>query len=101
MDQAIQASRRKKSPPKTATPPKKSAAAASLPALPSGENQLAEARSRQILAAMMAFSDGNFDARLPSDWSGTDARIAEAFNQAIRNAGHITSETERVRTTVG
>ncbi|MFN3570492.1 MAG: HAMP domain-containing protein, partial [Polaromonas sp.] len=50
---------------------------------------------------MMAFSDGDFEARLPSDWSGTDGRIAEAFNQSIRNAGHITSEAERVRNTVG
>ncbi|WP_460885576.1 HAMP domain-containing protein [Polaromonas eurypsychrophila] len=50
---------------------------------------------------MMALSDGDFQARLPSDWSGTDGRIAEAFNQAIRYAGHVTSEAERVRTTVG
>ncbi|WP_229676107.1 HAMP domain-containing protein [Polaromonas eurypsychrophila] len=65
------------------------------------DSHLAEARSRQILAAMMALSDGDFQARLPSDWSGTDGRIAEAFNQAIRYAGHVTSEAERVRTTVG
>ena len=63
--------------------------------------QLAEARSRQILTAMMALSDGDFEVRLPADWSGTDGRIAEAFNQAVRNAGHITSEAARVRTTVG
>ncbi|MES2685426.1 MAG: hypothetical protein V4706_01325, partial [Pseudomonadota bacterium] len=50
---------------------------------------------------MMALADGDFKARLPSDWSGTDGRIAEAFNQAIRNAGHLTAEAERVRTTVG
>ena len=28
-----------------------------------------EARSLQILAAMMAFLDGDFGARLPSNWS--------------------------------
>ena len=29
-------------------------------------------RSRRILAAMVAFRDGNFSARLPSDWEGID-----------------------------
>ncbi|GAB3470045.1 histidine kinase [Polaromonas eurypsychrophila] len=72
-----------------------------MPGLAMPDSHLAEARSRQILAAMMALSDGDFQARLPSDWSGTDGRIAEAFNQAIRYAGHVTSEAERVRTTVG
>ena len=44
----------------------------------------AEARSRQMLAAMMSFRDGDFSVRLPVDWAGTDGRIAEAFNQAHR-----------------
>lgn len=48
----------------------------------------AEARSRQILAAMMAFSDGDFKMRLPSDWAGTDGRIAQAFNRTIGHAEH-------------
>ena len=43
----------------------------------------AEARSRTILAAMVAFRDGDFTVRLPADWLGTDARTAEAFNQTI------------------
>jgi HAMP domain-containing protein/signal transduction histidine kinase/DNA-binding response OmpR family regulator len=60
-----------------------------------------EGRSRQILAAMMSFSDGEFTARLPADWSGTDGRIAEAFNRTIGNAGRITAEADRLRTTVG
>ena len=41
----------------------------------------AEMRSRQLLAAVMAFRDGDFSLRLPIDWEGTDGRIAEAFNQ--------------------
>ena len=60
-----------------------------------------DARSRQILAAMMAFSDGDFTTRLPADWSGTDGRIAEAFNRTIGNAQQITDEADRLRTTVG
>ena len=104
MDQALQTRSRKKTPTATgARAPRKTPAADAvpLPALTAQEAQLAEARSRQILAAMMALADGDFKARLPSDWSGTDGRIAEAFNQASRNAGHITSEADRVRTTVG
>ncbi|MBG9388421.1 HAMP domain-containing protein [Caenimonas sp. DR4.4] len=60
-----------------------------------------EVRSRQILAAMMAFSNGDFSMRLPADWVGTDARIAEHFNTAIANAERIGSEAERLRVTVG
>jgi hypothetical protein len=48
-----------------------------------------EARSRQFLAAMMAFRDGDFSARLPTDWEGTDGRIAEAFNQALAHEDRI------------
>ncbi|WP_208093760.1 HAMP domain-containing protein, partial [Escherichia coli] len=40
-------------------------------------------RSRQLLAAMVAFRDGDFSVRLPRDWPGTDGRIAEAFNQTL------------------
>ncbi len=43
----------------------------------------ADPRSRQLLAAMVAFRDGDFSVRLPADWDGIDGRIAEAFNQAI------------------
>jgi len=61
----------------------------------------AGAQSRQILAAMMAFSDGNFKVRLPAGWPGIDGRIAEAFNQAISNAERVTGEVARLSTTVG
>ncbi len=43
----------------------------------------AEARSRQILTAFVAFRDGDFSVRLPADWPGIDGRIAETFNQTI------------------
>jgi len=66
-----------------------------------GGSPESEGRSRRILAAMKAFSDGEFTARLPSDWSGTDGRIAEAFNRTIGNAARITDETARLRTSVG
>jgi hypothetical protein len=37
-------------------------------------------RSRHLLTAMLAFRDGDFSARLPADWPGTDGRVAEAFS---------------------
>jgi HAMP domain-containing protein/signal transduction histidine kinase/DNA-binding response OmpR family regulator len=61
----------------------------------------AEARSRQILAALVAFRDGDFSVRLPTDWTGTDARIAEAFNQTIGHEDRIAREVEHLSVTVG
>ena len=54
-----------------------------------------------ILAAMAAFRDGDFSVRLPSDWEGTEGRIADAFNQTIRNEERLTSEASRLSRTVG
>jgi HAMP domain-containing protein/signal transduction histidine kinase/CheY-like chemotaxis protein len=60
-----------------------------------------DARSRQLLSALISFSAGDFNVRLPSDWSGIDARIAEAFNLSIGNAQRITGEADRLSNTVG
>src|SRR4051812_21911352 len=97
----------------TSTPRKKSAKAATgaAPQAPGSQARLqpiqtlgleaAEAQSRQILAARLACADGEFGARLPVTWSGTEGRIAEAFNQCIGNAQRITSEAARLSNTVG
>ncbi|MFT3881598.1 MAG: HAMP domain-containing protein [Gemmatales bacterium] len=61
----------------------------------------AEARSRHILSAILAFRDGNFSVRLPGDWAGTDGRIAEAFNQTISHEARINDEVIRLSTSVG
>src|SRR5215467_13066172 len=60
-----------------------------------------ETRSRRILAVMVAFRDGNFSVRLPSDWEGIDGRIAAAFNQAISHEDHLSREMARLSRTVG
>ena len=65
------------------------------------ENVSGEARLRTILAAIMAFRDGDFSVRLPTDWAGTDGRIAEAFNQAIAHEDRIAREVTRLSVTVG
>src|SRR5712675_48676 len=61
----------------------------------------AEARSRQMLASMLAFRDGNFSARLPSDWDGIDGQIAAAFNQALSHEDQLSREVERLSRIVG
>ena len=61
----------------------------------------AEARSRQLLSAIMGFRDGDFSVRLPADWAGTDGRIAEAFNQVIAHEDRIAQEVTRLSVTVG
>ena len=62
---------------------------------------VADARSRQMLAAMTAFREGDFSVRLPVDWTGTDARIAEAFNQALAHEDRISREIGRLSASVG
>ncbi|HEY2837884.1 MAG TPA: HAMP domain-containing protein, partial [Pirellulales bacterium] len=60
-----------------------------------------DARSRQILSAMLAFRDGKFSVRLPADWDGIEGRIAEAFNQTIDNEDRVAREIARLSVTVG
>jgi HAMP domain-containing protein/signal transduction histidine kinase/CheY-like chemotaxis protein len=67
---------------------------------PAGDGSM-EARSRQILASMAAFREGDFSARLPTDWDGIDGQIAAAFNQAIAYEDRLSREVERLGRTVG
>src|SRR5258706_9052211 len=60
-----------------------------------------ETRSRRMLATMVAFRDGNFSVRLPSDWEGIDGQIAAAFNQALSHEDQPSREVERLSRTVG
>ena len=69
---------------------------ARLPAL-----DLAETRAQQLLAAVVAFRDGDFSVRLPAGWTGTDGQIAEAFNRALSHEDRIAREVSRLSVTVG
>src|SRR5229473_2439544 len=60
-----------------------------------------EIRSRRMLATMVAFRDGNFSVRLPSDWEGIDGQIATAFNQALSHEDQLSREVERLSRIVG
>ena len=59
------------------------------------------ARSRQILAALSAFRDGDFSVRLPNDWDDVDGQIAAAFNQITAQEARIAAEVARLSATVG
>src|SRR5262245_40916574 len=58
-------------------------------------------RMHRILAAVAAFRDGDFSARLPLTWPGIEGRIAEAFNQTIAQEERIADEVTRLSITVG
>ena len=50
---------------------------------------------------MIAFREGDLSARLPMDWEGLDARIAEEFNRAISDQQRIWRDLTRLSITVG
>jgi HAMP domain-containing protein/signal transduction histidine kinase/DNA-binding response OmpR family regulator len=77
------------------------APAPAAPHLLEAADALAEARLRSILAAVVAFRDGDFSVRLPVEWEGTAGRIADAFNQTIRQEERVASEINRLSLTVG
>ena len=56
---------------------------------------------RQILSALRAFRRGDFSVRLPEDFVGLDAEIANAFNEIVDLNGQLTSEFERLGRVVG
>jgi CheY-like chemotaxis protein/HAMP domain-containing protein/putative methionine-R-sulfoxide reductase with GAF domain len=56
---------------------------------------------RQLLAAMLAFRDGNLAVRLPSGLTGLDGKIADAFNDISSLADRRAAEVARVSRMVG
>jgi HAMP domain-containing protein len=57
--------------------------------------------SRQLLTAMLAFRGGDFGARMPSDLTGIDGKIADAFNEIVAVSERRARETARVSRSVG
>jgi HAMP domain-containing protein/CheY-like chemotaxis protein/signal transduction histidine kinase len=60
-----------------------------------------ESFSRQLLAAMLAFRDGDFTVRMPVDRTGIDGKMADAFNDIAAVSERRARETARVSRTVG
>ena len=56
---------------------------------------------RQLLAALMALKKGEFRARLPSDLTGIDGKIADTFNDVIELNQRMANELERLSRVVG
>ena len=57
--------------------------------------------SRALLGAMLSFRDGDFAARMPSDLTGVDGKIADAFNDIAALSERRARETARVSRAVG
>ena len=65
------------------------------------EDLVSEERLRRILVSILAFRDGDFSVRLPTDWEATHGQIALAFNQAVAREEYITREVDRLSVAVG
>ncbi|CAN5297363.1 HAMP domain-containing protein [soil metagenome] len=57
--------------------------------------------NHQLLAALRAFRRGDFSVRLPTDLSGLDGELAEAFNDAVNLNDQISKEFARLGDVVG
>src|SRR5438034_11742404 len=57
--------------------------------------------SRQLLAAMLAFRNGSFATRMPTDLIGVQGRIADTFNEIVTISERRALETARVSRTGG
>ncbi|MES2814759.1 MAG: HAMP domain-containing protein, partial [Pseudomonadota bacterium] len=57
--------------------------------------------NRQLLSALRAFRRGDFSVRLPGDLAGTDAEIAEAFNDVVELNDRMSREFSRLGEAVG
>jgi HAMP domain-containing protein/CheY-like chemotaxis protein/signal transduction histidine kinase len=66
------------------------------PAPPTFEDPLQE-----LLAAMSAVRDGDFDVRVPRHWDGIAGRLAEAFNEIVGQNRELALELARVGQAVG
>ncbi|MGH7136794.1 MAG: HAMP domain-containing protein, partial [Pirellulales bacterium] len=56
---------------------------------------------RKLLAALTALKKGDFRARLPSDLTGLDGKIADTFNEVIELNQRMANELERLSRVVG
>ena len=56
---------------------------------------------RQLLRCLTAVQKGNFSVRLPSDWTGLDGKIADAFNDIVAANERMARELKRVSRAVG
>jgi HAMP domain-containing protein/CheY-like chemotaxis protein len=68
---------------------------------PPGEEGERNGFSRDLLVALLRFKEGDFDARLASDFTGIDGKIADVFNEIISVSARRSEEIARVSRVVG
>ena len=56
---------------------------------------------RKLLDAMSALRDGDFSARLPSDWLGIEGKLADRYNEIAQSNQRMAAELERIGQAVG
>ncbi|MCI0697062.1 HAMP domain-containing protein [candidate division KSB1 bacterium] len=56
---------------------------------------------RQLLRCLTAVQKGDFSVRLPSDWTGMEGKIADAFNDIVAVNQRMAKELKRVSRVVG
>src|ERR1051326_4413869 len=66
-----------------------------------GNGESAGTFSKNLLTAMLAFRDGDFEVRMPSNLVGLQGKIADAFNEIVRFSDRRARETTRVSRAVG
>src|SRR5262245_47101403 len=64
-------------------------------------NAQSDAFSKKLLIAMLSFRDGDFAVRMPSDLTGIQGKIADAFNEIVTVSDRRAKETVRVSKVVG
>jgi HAMP domain-containing protein/CheY-like chemotaxis protein/signal transduction histidine kinase len=57
--------------------------------------------AEQVLAALIALKQGNFDARLPGAWTGIAGKVADTFNDVAEMMAQSTTELSRISRVVG
>src|SRR6266513_3685040 len=60
-----------------------------------------ECYNTQLLTALIAFTRGDFSARLPDDWTGVAGKIADTFNDVIEKNQRLTKELDHIGRVVG
>ena len=60
-----------------------------------------DAFSNSLLIAMLSFRDGDFAIRMPSNLTGVEGKIADAFNDIVKFSERRSRETVRVSKAVG
>jgi len=57
--------------------------------------------AKALLSALVAVKKGDFSARLPSDWTGVEGKIADTFNDVVELNARMAKELERLSRVVG